>query len=73
MKHGKPDAPPAGQQARQAPPMEPRELAEAVRSACLKAAVDAHEQAAISGLCREGAWECALGAIRSLDLDTIIP
>jgi len=52
--------------------MTERELAEAVRKACLKAALEAYEQAAISGLCGEGAWECAVGAIRSLNLEPII-
>jgi hypothetical protein len=49
-----------------------RRLAEVVREACLKAARDAYENAGISGLCEEGRWECALDAIRSLDLETII-
>ena len=47
-------------------------LAEVVREACLKAARDAYENAGISGLCEEGRWECALDAIRSLDLEAII-
>ena len=47
-------------------------LAEAVREACLKAGRDAYESAGISGLCEEGRWECAVDAIRSLDLDAII-
>ena len=49
-----------------------RRLAEAVREACLKAARDAYENAGISGLCEEGRWECAVDAIRSLDLETTI-
>jgi len=52
--------------------MTERELAEAVREACLKAALDAYQQAAMSGLCGEGASECAVGAIRALDLEAII-
>jgi hypothetical protein len=51
---------------------EDRELAEAVRAACLKAARDAYENAAISGLCEEGAIEVALGAISSLDLAPVV-
>lgn len=47
-------------------------LAEAVRSACLDAAQRAHEEAGISGLCGEGRWECAIGAIRTLDLATLV-
>jgi len=49
-----------------------RRLVEEVREACLKAARDAYENAGISGLCEEGRWECALDAIRSLDLEAII-
>jgi hypothetical protein len=49
-----------------------RRLAEAVRDACLKAARDAYENAGVSGLCEEGRWECAVAAIRSLDLQAII-
>jgi len=48
------------------------ELAEAVRSACVQAALDGYEQAQIAGLCQEGAWECAVDAIRMLDLKTVL-
>jgi len=47
-------------------------LAENVRDACLKAAQEAFESAGISGLCEEGRWECAVNAIRSLDLESVI-
>lgn len=49
-----------------------RRLAEAVRQACLNAARAGYENAGISGLCEEGRWECAVDAIRALDLDTVI-
>lgn len=49
-----------------------RRLAEAVRDACGKAAQEAWENAGISGLCEEGRWECALSAIRALDLEAVI-
>ena len=49
-----------------------RRLAEAVRQACLNAAREGYENAGISGLCEEGRWECAVGAIRALDLDAVI-
>ena len=48
------------------------QLVETVRDACLKAARDAYENAGISGLCEEGRWECAVAAIRSLNLEVII-
>lgn len=47
-------------------------LAEAVREACLNVARQAYENAGISGLCEEGRWECAVDAIRSLDLGPVI-
>src|SRR5512139_4118577 len=47
-------------------------LAEAVRAACLQAAVAAHEDAGIQGLCEAGRWEAALGALQSLDLRKLI-
>lgn len=50
-----------------------RVLAEAVRQACLDAAREALETASLSGLCREGAEEAALDAIRALDLAKILP
>jgi hypothetical protein len=49
-----------------------RRIAEAVRAACVQAALDAYEQAGMDGLCHEGAWEAAVDAIRSLDLDGLI-
>lgn len=48
------------------------ELTEAVRAACCAAAQAAYEQAQCDGLCPEGAWECALDAMRSADLTPII-
>lgn len=47
-------------------------LAETVREACVRAALDAFEDASISGLCCTGAWECAVGAIRTLDLADVL-
>ena len=49
-----------------------RHLAEAVREACIQAALKGYERALISGLCREGAWEAAVSAIRMVDLDAMI-
>jgi hypothetical protein len=40
-------------------------LAAAVRAACCRVAARAWEQARQSGLCDEGAWEVALGALRA--------
>jgi hypothetical protein len=50
----------------------PRRIAEAVRTACLEAALRAYENAGMSGLCHEGRWECAISAMRSLDIERVI-
>jgi hypothetical protein len=47
-------------------------LIEAVRAACLDAAVLAYEDAGIRGLCADGRWEAALAAIRQLDLSQVL-
>jgi hypothetical protein len=47
-------------------------LAQAVREACLIAALQAYEDAGLSGLCHEGRWECAVDAIRALDLQALV-
>jgi len=47
-------------------------LAEKVRDACLRAALEAHEDAGISGLCAEGRWEIAVQAIRTLDVQALL-
>ena len=47
-------------------------LAQAVREACLTAALRAYEDAGLSGLCHEGRWECAVDAIRTLDLQALV-
>jgi hypothetical protein len=44
------------------------QLAETVRTACIEAALRGYEEAKISGLCHEGAWECAVDAVRMLDV-----
>lgn len=52
--------------------MDTLQLAETIRTACLQAAVEAYEDAALRGLCEAGRWEAAVGALQSLDLGTII-
>ena len=44
-------------------------LAEHIREACIAAALEGYEDAAVSGLCGEGALEVAISAIRRLDLN----
>lgn len=47
---------------------ETQEVAERVRAALVRAALAAYEDAAMRGLCCEGAWEAAVAAVRGLDL-----
>lgn len=49
-----------------------RRLAQAVREACVEAALKSYEEAGISGLCYEGRWECAIDAMRNLDLAALL-
>ena len=49
-----------------------QQLAETVRTACIKAAVEAYEEGGVLGLCAEGRWEYAISTLQQLDLDTLI-
>ncbi|MGH8161108.1 MAG: acetyltransferase [Gammaproteobacteria bacterium] len=46
--------------------------AEAVRAACLRAALDGYESAGLGGLCEEGRWEMVVDSIKSLDVDAVV-
>ena len=48
------------------------QMAEAVRQACLAAALQAYDEAGVSGLCHEGRWEYAVDAMRGLPLRPLI-
>ena len=48
------------------------DLAAAVRDACSGAAIDAYEDAGIQGLCEQGRFEAAVGAIERVDLAAIV-
>jgi hypothetical protein len=52
--------------------MNPTELAEAIRNACLQAAFKAYDDAGVQGLCEAGRWEAAVGAIESLNLPHLL-
>jgi hypothetical protein len=54
------------------PRQEELRTAEAVREACVRAALEGYERAAMSGLCAEGAWEAAISAIRMVDLRGVL-
>lgn len=49
-----------------------RQLIAYTREACLEAALEAYEEASIRGLCAEGAWECAVGAMKSISPETVL-
>ena len=51
---------------------DPQKVAEQVREALVRTALMTYEDAAIRGLCCEGAWEVAVGAMRSLDLSRVL-
>jgi hypothetical protein len=46
--------------------------AERVRKALVQRALAAYEDAALRGLCCEGAWEAAVAAMRQLDLSSVL-
>ena len=48
------------------------EIAHQIKEACINAAIAGYKNAAMSGLCYEGAWEAAVSAMQMLDLDTIL-
>ena len=48
------------------------DVIEAVRAACVDAAIGAYEDAGIRGLCADGRWEAALSAIRQADLSRVL-
>ncbi len=51
---------------------DPRQLAEAVRAACIEAALEAYEEGGVLGLCAKGRWEYAISAMRQLAVDALI-
>jgi hypothetical protein len=51
---------------------ETRRLMERVRSAVLEAVSEGYAHAQISGLCGEGAFECALAHARHADLELLL-
>ncbi len=54
------------------PQQKARRIAEAVKAESIKAAIEAYQRAKMSGLCQEGAWDCAIDAMRTLDAESII-
>jgi hypothetical protein len=52
--------------------MELEDLAKRIRDACLEALLQAYEDAGMQGLCAEGRWEAAVGALRTVDLTRLL-
>lgn len=52
--------------------MDVETLAKRIRDACLEATLEAYEDAGVQGLCAEGRWEAAVGALKSLDLTPLL-
>jgi len=49
-----------------------QQLARRVKDECIQAALSAYENASISGLCGEGAFEAAVSAMRMVDVDRLV-
>ena len=49
-----------------------RKLAEEIRAAYLETAINSYEDASANGLCAQGAWECAVDAMRRLDISELL-
>ncbi|MEO8038866.1 MAG: acetyltransferase [Betaproteobacteria bacterium] len=47
------------------------EFAERIRDTLLAAALQAYEDAGVQGLCAEGRWEAAVGAVRAVDVGSL--
>jgi hypothetical protein len=47
---------------------EMRAVAEKIRAAFVETALTSYEDAAANGLCAQGAWECAVDAMRRVDI-----
>jgi len=52
--------------------MELEDLVKRIREKCVEAILQAYEDAGIQGLCAEGRWEVAVGALRTLDLTPVL-
>jgi hypothetical protein len=52
--------------------MDLEDLAKRIRDACVEAALQAYEDAGIHGLCAEGRWEAALGALKTVELAPLL-
>jgi hypothetical protein len=47
-------------------------LAAKIRASFVETAIDAYEDASANGLCAQGAWECAVDAMRHLEIRDLL-
>lgn len=52
--------------------MDLEDFAKRIRDACLEAVREAYEDAGVQGLCAEGRWEAAVGALQTLDVARLV-
>ena len=52
--------------------MELEDFAKRIRDACLEAVLQAYEDAGVQGLCAEGRWEVAVGALKTVELAPLL-
>jgi hypothetical protein len=52
--------------------MDLEDLAKRIRDTCIEAVLQAYEDAGIQGLCAEGRWEAAVGALRTVELAPLL-
>jgi hypothetical protein len=48
------------------------DIAKHIRETCIKAVLQAYEDAGVQGLCQEGRWEAAVDALRSVELTPLL-
>lgn len=48
------------------------EVAQMIRAECLAVAAAAYQDAGLQGLCAEGRWKAAYGAVQKLDLKALL-
>ena len=48
------------------------QLAEAVREACVRAALEAYEDGGLRGLCAEGRWEYVVQILKTFELTQVV-
>ena len=49
-----------------------RAVAEKIRAEVVETAINAYEDAAANGLCAQGAWECAVDAMRHVKFTDLV-